>query len=234
VLAMIEINLLPPEYRPRETTNIPLIATILGGVVVVCGLFFYWMSVNGQVAELTRKNADLAKQKTDLEAEAKKIDTLREEIERQKSRQETIIEISQSKVMWSQKLEQLAQILGQQEFKNRFWITSLTLVKAGGRAGATSTLAMKVSGIGYDMREVAKLRDAIQQDQNFFYHFVKLESFTVNRKDLTVGKYRNATELMDFEIKLPVQSGTPAAAARGAAPRGRPPRGAPAPAPAGR
>ena len=218
MLAMIEINLLPPEYRPRETTNIPLIATILGGVVVVCGLLFYWMSVNGAVAELTRKNADLAKQKTDLEAEAKKIDTLKEEIERQKSRQQTIIEISQSKVMWSQKLEQLAQILGQNEFKTKFWVTSLVLSKAAGRAGATSTLLMRVSGIGYDMREVAKLRDAIQQDQNFFYHFVKLESFTVNRKDLNEGENRNATEQMDFEIKLPVQSGAPAAAAA----RGRP------------
>lgn len=219
MLAMIEINLLPPEYRPRETTNIPLIATILGGVVVVCGLFFYWMSVNAEVAELTRRNADLAKKKTDLEAESKKIDTLKEEIERQKSRQQTIIEISQSKVMWSQKLEQLAQILGQNEFKTKFWITSLALSKAAGRAGATSMLSMRVTGLGYDMREVAKLRDAIQQDQNFFYHFVKLESFTVVRKDLDPNKYRNATETMDFEIKLPVQSGNPAAAAP--APRGR-------------
>ena len=75
-----------------------------------------------------------------------------------------------------------------------------------------ATLAMRMSGLGYDMREVAKLRDALQNDQNFFYHFQRLESFTVNRT--TVPNARNATEKMDFEIKLPVQAGTPAAAAR--------------------
>ena len=52
MLAMIEINLLPQEYRPPESTNVPLMLTILGGVVVVCGLFFYMMKVQGEIEEL--------------------------------------------------------------------------------------------------------------------------------------------------------------------------------------
>lgn len=202
MLAMIEINLLPQEYRPRDSTNVPLMLTILGGVVVVCGLFFYWMSVEAEVRELVRVNEELAAKKANLENEAKKVDKLKEDIERQKSRQETIIEISQSKVMWSQKLEQFAAIM-----KNypTFWVSQLGLTKGAGRGG--SVLSMRMSGIGYDMREIAKVRDALQNDQNFFYHFQRLDSFTVNR--LALNGYRNAQEKMDFEIKLPVATGTP-------------------------
>src|SRR5687767_986405 len=124
---MIEINLLPQEYRPRDSTNVPLLLTILGGIVVVCGLFFTWMKLQSEVRELENGNRELAKKVADLEREAKNIDKLNEEIARQKSRQETIIEISQSKVMWSQKLEQFSDIM--RGYRN-FWITSLTLSKA--------------------------------------------------------------------------------------------------------
>lgn len=205
MLAMIEINLLPQEFRPHESANVPLMLTILGGVVVVCGLFFYMMKIDGEVRELERVNAELTQRKANLELEAKKVDKLKEEIERQKSRQETIIEISQSKVMWSQKLEQFSRIMG--DHKN-FWVTQINLTKTAGR-GAGSTLQLRTSGLHYDMREVAKLRDALQNDQNFFYHFDALESYTVNR--VSVPNARNATEKMDFEIRLPVAAGTPAA-----------------------
>lgn len=206
MLAMIEINLLPQEYRPPESTNVPLMLTILGGVVVVCGLFFYMMKVQGEIEELNASIKQLSDRKAELELEAKKIDKLNEEIERQKTRQETIIEISQSKVMWSQKLEQFSRIMA--DHKN-FWVSQLTLTKTAGR-GAGSTLAMRASGLHYDISEVAKLQDALKNDQNFFYHFDDLESYTVNKVKVT--GYRNATEKMDFEIKLPVAAGTPAAA----------------------
>lgn len=206
MLAMIEINLLPQEYRPHESTNVPLMLTILGGVVIVFGLFFYWMKVQGEVEALNATIKELSDKKAELELDAKKVDKLVEEIERQKSRQETIIEISQSKVMWSQKLEQLSRIMA--EHKN-FWISQLQLSKTSGRS-AGSTLAMRASGLHYDLSEVAKLQDALKNDQNFFYHFDALESYSVNRVPVT--GYRNATERMDFEIKLPVAAGTPAAA----------------------
>lgn len=213
MLAMIEINLLPQEYRPPESTNVPLMLTILGGVVVVCGLFFYMMKVTGEIEELNASIKQLSDRKAELELEAKKIDKLNEEIERQKTRQETIIEISQSKVMWSQKLEQFSRIMA--EHKN-FWVQQLTLTKASGRTAGT-TLSMRASGLHYDISEVAKLQDALKNDQNFFYHFDDLQSYTVNK--VMVTGFRNATEKMDFEIKLPVSAGTPAAApARG---RGR-------------
>jgi Tfp pilus assembly protein PilN len=208
---MIEINLLPPEYRPRETTNVPLVLTILAGVVIVCGTFFFWMSVQSEVNELERANADLSRKKANLENEAKKVAKLKDEIDRQKSRQETIVDISQSKVMWSQKLEQFADIMTNYP---SFWVQNLTLTKgAAGRGGTSSTLSMRMSGIGYDMRQVAGLRDTIQNDQNFFYHFDRLDSYTVQR--VAVTGFRNATERMDFEVKLPVASGAPAAAGAG-------------------
>lgn len=206
MLAMIEINLLPQEYRPRDSTNVPLMLTALGGIVLVCGLMFSLVSIQNDVRDLEHKVSDLGKRKADLELEAKRVDALKEEIERQKSRQETIIEISQSKVMWSQKLEQFARVMGNHR---NFWVNQLTLTKSAATArGSGSTFSMRVSGLHYDISEVAKLRDALQNDQNFFYHFDELQSYTVSKAPVT--GMRNATERMDFEIKLPVAAGTPA------------------------
>ncbi|MCO5170757.1 MAG: hypothetical protein M9894_30890 [Planctomycetes bacterium] len=202
---MIEINLLPQEYRPRDSTNVPLMLTALGGIVLVCGLMFYLVSVQNELRDLEHAVDDLTKKKADLELQAKKVDALKEEIERQKSRQETIIEISQSKVMWSQKLEQFARVMGSHR---NFWVNQLNLTKTAAGGSGGSTFSMRVSGLHYDLNEVAKLRDALQNDQNFFYHFTELQSYSVSRASVT--GMRNATERMDFEVKLPVAVGTPA------------------------
>jgi Tfp pilus assembly protein PilN len=203
VLAMIEVNLLPPEYRPRETTNVPFMATLVLGFLVIGGLFLYWMKAEAELAELKSTNDALTRKKEELEREAKKVDAIREEIERQKSRQQTIIEISQSKVMWSMKLEQLSSLMT--DYKN-FWTQSLSLTKTGGRG---STLVMRCSAANSTLNDIARFRDSLQNDPNFWYHFDRLDSFSYTRSTLT--GFKNATEKYDFEIKLPLQTGGKAA-----------------------
>lgn len=203
MLAMIEVNLLPAEYRPRETTNVPFMATLVVGFLVIGGLFLYWMKAETELTELKRKNEDLTRKQEELKREADKVDKLKEEIERQKSRQQTIIEISQSKVMWSMKLEQLSGLMF--EYKN-FWVQSLGLTKTGGRA---SVLTMRCSAANSTLNDIARFRDSLQNDPNFWYHFARLDSFSYTRMALT--GFRNATEKYDFEIKLPLTDAAPEA-----------------------
>ena len=199
MLAMIEVNLLPPEYRPRESTNVSLMVTLIGGLAVLGGLVLWLLSLNSQLEELTVKNEVLTRKRDELKVEEAKVDKLKEEIARQKARQETIIEISQSKIMWSQKLEQLANILGQPGYE-KFWVSNLSLAKQA----KGSLLSLKFAGIGNSLSDVAALRDTMKNDANFFYHFTELINDNIRREPLE--DYANATEKMNFEIKLPLES----------------------------
>jgi Tfp pilus assembly protein PilN len=200
---MIEVNLLPPEYRPRESTNVSLLVTLIGGLAVLGGLVLWWLSLNNQLDELTLANEGLVRKRDDLKVLETKVIKLREEIARQKFRQETIIEISQSKIMWSQKLEQLSNILATGGYE-KFWVNNLSLAKS--TKGSVFTL--KFSSIGNSLSDVALLRDTMKNDANFFYHFTELQNTNVRRIDLK--GYANATEKLEFEIKLPLESPAPA------------------------
>lgn len=194
---MIEINLLPPEYRPREKTNVPLMFTVAAGMVVVGAIIMWGINLNRQLGSLTTTHSELLKEKAALEDDVKKVKALKGKIARQKARQQTIIGISQSKVMWSLKLQQLSQIM--EKFPN-FWVKKLALGKKRGGG----TLSLGISATGSNLREIARFRDAIKNDPNFFYHFETLQSYAVSIKPLKEGL--NFKEVMDLNMTLPLKA----------------------------
>lgn len=197
MLAMIEINLLPQEYRVGDRTNLPLIATLFVGLIVVGGLLLWLAKLNSQVTDAQAKVEELTEREKDLKIEAEKVKKIEEEIKRQKTRQDTIVDISTSKIMWSLKLVQLSDLM-----KNfdKFWIQDLMLTKSSRGGGQ---LAFSASATGRDMRDVAKFKEALQADPNFFYHFEELKSDTTQVQDLG-GKYANASEKMVLNVTLPL------------------------------
>jgi Tfp pilus assembly protein PilN len=193
---MIEINLLPPEYRPREKTNVPLILTVACGMVLVGGIILYGIGLKRELGSLTTQHTELMKEKAALEDDVKKVKALRAKIARQKARQQTIIEISQSKVMWSLKLQQLSQIL--EQFPN-FWVKRLALATSS-RGGS---IKMSVNATGSNLREIARFRDSLKDDPNFSYHFEGVQSPGV--KIGTLPKGMNFSEYMDISLTLPLK-----------------------------
>jgi len=198
VLAMIEVNLLPVEYRPPEKTNFPLVATIAAGVLMFTGVLAWGLSVRGQLAEAEATKAQLIDQANVLEGEAKIVRELKKKVEQAKTRQDTIIQISQTKIMWSLKLQQFSQILG--GFTG-FWLQRLSLAPAG-RAG--NSVTMQMSATGSSLRDVARFRAALKDDPNFSYHFSELQSSPVQVSGLPDGY--NYKEKMDFQLTLPLQA----------------------------
>lgn len=196
MLAMIEINLLPAEFRPREKTNLGLIATAACGLLVFGGVAMYGFDQNSKLASLDTEYDSLTKTKTELDRKVNYIRDLEKRIAQQKSRQETIIEISQSKIMWSLKLQQFSQIM--QDFPG-FWIQRLVLTKTNAGQG----IRMECSATGSSLREVARFRDAIKNDPNFYYHFESLESGEVVIEPLGPGL--NFSEQMNFTMELPLR-----------------------------
>lgn len=225
MLAMIEINLLPEEFRPREKTNVGLIGTVAVGLVVSGAALM--ISLNTK-ATLAVKRGDVEAATTllkDKQAQVKEIKALEAEIAQKKDRQNTIIQISQSKVMWSLKLQQFSAVL--QDFPG-FWINSLNLSQARGRPvpgkpdQVISLLRMDCGATGNSFREVARFRDALKDEPNFYYHFSDLKSLSVEVVPLEEGF--NFREVVVFSIELPLRDPTPPPAPAG------PPPGVAAPA----
>lgn len=216
MLAMIEINLLPEEFRPPEKTNVGLIGTVAVGLLVSGAALMISLDTK---SELTKKRNEVQQAEqtlADKKAQVKEIKALEAEIAQKKERQNTIIKISQSKVMWSLKLQQFSQIVA--DFQG-FWIESLNLSQvakrgAKGAGGTESLLRMNCGATGSSLREVARFRDALKDDPNFFYHFGDLKSSNVRVEEL--DEEFNFREKMVFSIELPLRDPTPVAAPKGA------------------
>ncbi|MGE0713168.1 MAG: PilN domain-containing protein [Planctomycetota bacterium] len=197
MLAMIEINLLPAEFRPREKTNLGLIATVAVGLLVFGVVAMIGFDQNNQLASLDTEYQSLQKKKEEKDRKVKYVRELEREVAQQKDRQNTIIEISQSKIMWSLKLQQFSRIM--QEFPG-FWIKSIDLLK-NSQTGDIQ-VRLDCSATGSSLREVARFRDTLKNDPNFSYHFEGLESSEVRIEQLTGC---NFSEQMNFTVVLPLE-----------------------------
>jgi len=212
MLAMIEINLLPEEFRPREKTNVGLIGTVavrllLSGLALMLAL--------GNKKDHTGLETKIADKKNELaqkKAKVKEVKDLESEIGEKKKRQNTIIKISQSKVMWSLKLQQFSEIT--QDFPT-FWINSMDLAKTkkkGSKSNPASeksilTMQCGATGAQTSFREVARFQDALKDDPTFFYHFQDLKSNSVEVEAIEDGF--NFKEKLVFTVELPLRDPAP-------------------------
>jgi Tfp pilus assembly protein PilN len=198
---MIEINLLPQEYRVQEKTPLGLFLAIIVGICVNGAIFTYQLSLKNDLAKAQQRNAQLVQEKERTDQEVAKVKKLEQEIGIAKRRQETIIEISQSKIVWSQKLIQLGRIMA--EYPN-FWIDRLNL----SRGGTGGQLTCNFYAVGNDLRTVAAFRERLTSDTNFWYHFDK---FNAPRVTVTptgggpLARYGYTGPIMYFDVQIPVK-----------------------------
>lgn len=166
MLGMIEINLLPPEYRVQERTPLGLFLTIVAGICVVGGLCLWGIQVNKELNSGREEKERLLKEKEKWEARKKEAEDLKAQIDTAKKRQGTIIEISQSKMMWSQKLCQLGRILTEYP---QFWIDQISVDRTRG-------INTNFFAVSDDLNKIAEFREAVQSDSTFWYHFKDFEA----------------------------------------------------------
>jgi Tfp pilus assembly protein PilN len=166
---MIEINLLPDEYRRPDGTPVPMVLTIVMGVIVV-GSLTAWLVILAQTRQNLRQTKD---DKTELASgwkiRAAKVDAIVKEINAMKKRQQTIMEISRSKIMWSQKLFQLSQIFSKY---NKFWVQTISM----NQVGLSGNMTLSCFALGNEVGEVSDFRTYMEKDETFFYHFKDIQS----------------------------------------------------------
>lgn len=165
---MIQINLLPEEFRPTDGNVLPMAFTFTIGFSILCVLSVYWVvltrTVTSQKSERSTQQTELAKWRE----KEKRLNQLIKEIKASQSRQETIIKISSSKIMWSAKMSQLSTICA--KFKN-VWVESV-VVNQNGLKGTMRLNCNLMSDISAD---ISGFNEAIKSNRLFWYHFKKLE-----------------------------------------------------------
>jgi Tfp pilus assembly protein PilN len=201
MLGMIEINLLPQEYRVQERTPLGLFLTIVVGICTVGAIGVYEINLKKELAQKELDNAKLKQDKVDWDKKKADVQALEKEIETAKKRQETIIEISQSKIIWSQKLIQFGKIM--QEYPD-FWIDRLQLQRTD-----KGRLTMNFYALGSKLDRIAEFQSRVINDTNFFYHFERFEAPTkrVNPggPSSPLAKYGYTGPTIQFDVQIPVR-----------------------------
>jgi len=125
---MIQINLLPPEYRPRSGTPVARFVAIVAGVILVAGAggaYAYTHFIElAKVQEL--------KEARDEERRAKEMQrdrslALQREITVYEKRREAIQTINRSRTLWSRKLDQFFDIVTGQANEDAYkvWLETI-------------------------------------------------------------------------------------------------------------
>jgi len=206
MLGMIEINLLPQEYRIQERTPLGLFLTIVVGICTVGAIGVYEINLKKELAAKQLENTRLTAEEQRTAKEKAAVVELENKIQVAKKRQETIIEISQSKIIWSQKLIQFGKIMA--EYPD-FWIDRLTLQRGGGTS--PGKLTMNFYALGNDIRKAASFQERVVNDTNFWYHFASFDAPIVRVSaggkegagPLAVYGYTGPT--MYFDVSIPVK-----------------------------
>ena len=155
---MIEINLLPPQYRTVERTPLPIFAGVIGSVIALLGLLTYLLLLMNETEKLNTEVAGLRLKKEQKEKEVAEIRKIDNELKESQGRIDTVLSIAESKMYWSQKLDQLARLLPRD-----IWLDQINY------DGSRLQLMCKARGTG--LQRYTFLRQKFRNETNFIYHF---------------------------------------------------------------
>ena len=138
---MIQINLLPPEYRPRTGTPVVrFVAIVVGVVLIACssGAWFYTHFI--QLTNVRELRDVRSEEATSKERQKDHSLSLQREIDVYEKRRSAIQAINRSRTLWSRKLDQFYDIITGQDDEGSFkvWLDTLEVppqrIAARGRA----------------------------------------------------------------------------------------------------
>jgi Tfp pilus assembly protein PilN len=200
---MIQINLLPEEMRRASRTSpkalgLLVVASVLAfGAVGTTG--FLWFNVR---ADKRARMAITQEQLDNLTPRAQYADKLKKEKEEFEKRNKTIGEIAASRIVWSRKLDRLADVVGRDatQSRHRVWLDSLDV---DAKSDQTPHLKLKGFSAGPDVEGVANFHDDLKADPVFREGFVDFGTPSTKQDDPDDGLEPPAKRSFDFELKLP-------------------------------
>ncbi|MFC1706379.1 PilN domain-containing protein [Planctomycetota bacterium] len=193
---MIEINLLPPQYRAVERTPLPVFLGLILAICLIAGAVVF-MVVKVKKTQVLK--TDLAQVKLELEAAKKaekEYDKLIAKITEAEKRIKTVLGIAKSKIPWALKIEQLLEIM-----PRSVWIENLSLVSDGKGGG---TMSFGANARGTSLQRITEFKQILRSDTNFFYHFERI--LTPMVQTIPPGDEFAEPLILSFQVTLPLRS----------------------------
>jgi cell division protein FtsB len=222
-VTVIQINLLPPEYRPRQGTPVARFVAIVAGVVVVAcagGAYAYTHFVElAKVKEMRGSREEEVKSK---ESQRDRSLALAKEIDVYAKRRAAIQTINRSRTLWSRKLDQFFDIVTSQAQQDAYiaWLEGLEVPPQAQATRRRSGIAKKkVEEDGGSFRFVGNLAmgattDAPALSSEFYKALTGDPDSTGHRTDFYADFIRinnpniviedRASGLRDVELTPPV------------------------------
>ena len=169
---MIKVNLLPPEYRKVEGTPVARLATTIAGVSLVAGAAGVWGYVHLAMLSQTREErVQKEEQLGSLTQQAERSQALVREFKEYQRRRDTIEKIGSSRILWSKKLDELADLIQNKGDTKRHLVWLSTIRTSGARSSAPgSPVSLSIHGwSGGDMsRKLSDFNSDIKRSEDFF------------------------------------------------------------------
>jgi Tfp pilus assembly protein PilN len=178
---MIRINLLPQELQQAARTPVKLFVTIVAGIILVLltsvayGYLFFNTMVLAERVE--RKHEEVEH----LKANAAEVDSLLDDIQDYKQREHAIIGIKTNRVLWSRRLDELAQLT-----PKHIWILSIHVSESINGKGAIldnsgGFLELVCFSSGKEVNRITNFRQKLKNVDEFYANFIdepiRMENF---------------------------------------------------------
>ncbi|PIE24379.1 MAG: hypothetical protein CSA62_03600 [Planctomycetota bacterium] len=201
---MIQINLLPEEFRRRERTSIKVFATVLAAVVVACCSVGYLGHVYFQEYRTIVSERESQQEKLrNIEGLAKYDDRLLAEIKEYEKRSKTIQQIANSRVLWTRLIDRFIDIVNNEGSTERHmcWFDSLKAGDTRGAAGPQVTLSAFSETASW--KKQADFLDDLQNDELFFADFDRI---TAPGGAVIENEKREPAEAISFRLDLQMKN----------------------------
>lgn len=146
---MIHINLLPEEYRRRARTPIKVTLAV-SGVIAANALLLVWFSwlVLGVMAEIDSEREVLQTELDGLSPQVAFHKSLESERKSFAAREETLAEITGSRINWTRKVDELVTVInsGGGGERHYVWLDDLNVVQTAADAKSKSAGSVRASG----------------------------------------------------------------------------------------
>ncbi|MBN1442522.1 MAG: hypothetical protein JXA90_07425 [Planctomycetes bacterium] len=173
---MIQINLLPKELQSAARTPVVVFGTVLVGAaltaVSLCIYAYLWFNVIVLQAEFERRQSEVAQ----LEKNAQEVDSLSDEIRDYKEREKAIISIKTNRILWSKKLDELAEIT-----PRYIWIMNLEMHEFdpeeykwdAGKQQTGGYLELTCYSSGAEVERMTVFRQRLKSADEFYMKFLR-------------------------------------------------------------
>ena len=211
IIAMIQVNLLPPEYRTKERAPMARLLGVAAGAIVASLSMAGFLYMNVVVVKgAEQRELSKASDEKRLRVKAKEHDDLMREMQRMKKREKQIVDIKTKDVKYAPLMLALARVVWDGETHGKFkgWYTDLRVEQGRsgrGRKSPSPEVVIKVLVDSPNARRVAAYHDEYKASpylaQEMNLEFISDPGYIRREFPEFTPPYA-----LEFEVKCPLYS----------------------------